>query len=233
MMKKTVLGLASCMLLSAVGHAAPLSDYSEGKVAVDLAIKPSNHVYATSALGSDGFNGSSAFNYGLTVGVGNNFALQYNNNNAKSKDYISSTFGPSANGKIDAQEINVLYNAGKNVNIFAGITQVKSIYTVNGSSIYAGTYSGENSNNWQIGVSGQTLLGDNITGYATVAAGKDTNSYKVGVSYAFNNNVDFNLFYSQNKYNNVKFNSSMTTLGIGSTGDYTIKGIGYGLTYKL
>ncbi len=221
MKKKVLATLAALSVATSVGFASPLNDFSQGKVAVDISVRPSNDL-KVSDLGT--FDGKTAWDYGLTVGLGNNLAFQYKNYNPKSKDY--DLFGvTTANGRLDTQEFNLLYKLDKNFTVFTGMNQAKSIYHING----AGDFTGNTKNNWQIGVTGQTSLGDKVTGYATIAAGQDTSSYKIGASYAIDKNVDFDIFYGENKYNKVKYDSTLAS----ATADYTVKGLGYGVTYKF
>ena len=209
-------------MMASVASASPLTDYSQGKVAIDISVRPSNDI-KESNLGN--FDGKTSYEYGLAVGLGNNFAVQYKNYNPQSKDVA--LFGTTANGKLDTQEFNVLYKVDKNLTVFTGITQAKSIYNING----VGTFTGETKSNWQVGVTGQTSLGDKVTGYATIAAGQDTSAYKIGASYAIDKNLDFDVFYGQNKYNKVKYNSDLGSAI--ADANYTVKGIGYGVTYKF
>jgi hypothetical protein len=226
-MKKKVLStLAALSLVTSVGFASPLNDFSQGKVAVDISARPSNDFKISDSTGSETYDGKTSWEYGLTVGLGNNLAFQYKNYNPKSKDYNVSGF--IGNGKLDTQEFNILYKLDKNFTVFTGMNQAKSKYSVSG----LGEYTGDTKTNWQVGVTGQTAFGDKTTGYATIAAGQDSSTYKIGVSYAIDKNLDFDLFYGQNKYNKVKYNSTIASV-YGSNADYTVKGIGYGVTYKF
>ncbi|HEY3424741.1 MAG TPA: hypothetical protein VGL27_08105, partial [Negativicutes bacterium] len=214
--------LAALSLVTSVGFASPLNDFSQGKVAVDISARPSNDFKISDSTGSATYDGKTSWEYGLTVGLGNNLAFQYKNYNPKSKDY----YGIS--GKLDTQEFNVLYKLDENFTVFTGVNQAKSKY--GGSGL--GEYTGDTKTNWQFGVTGQTAFGDKTTGYATIAAGQDSSAYKIGVAYAIDKNLDFDLFYGQNKYDKVKYNNIIAS-GYGSSADYTVKGVGYGLTYKF
>lgn len=227
MKKKVLATLAALSVVTSVGLASPLNDFSQGKVAVDISARPSNDLKVSDSWGSGTYDGKTSWDYGLTVGLGNNFAFQYKNYNPKSKDYSLS--GVTANGKLDTQEFNILYKLDNNFTVFTGMNQAKSIYSISG----AGDYTGDTKNNWQIGVTGQTSLGDKVTGYATIAAGQDTSAYKIGASYAIDKNVDFDIFYGENKYKKVKYNNTLGAFYGASDADYTIKGIGYGVTYKF
>lgn len=222
-MKKKVIGVVAALsLATSVGFAAPLNDFSQGKVAVDISARPSNDIKVSDSTGSETYDGKTSWEYGITAGLGNNFAIQYKNFNPKSKDYSGFS------GKLDTQEFNVLYKVDENFTVFTGFVQAKSKYDVSG----LGSFEGDTKSNWQLGVTGQTPLADKLTGYATVAAGADTSSWKLGVSYAINKNMDFDLFYAENKYDNVKYNGAIASI-YGRDADYKVKGLGYGLTYKF
>lgn len=229
MKKKVLATLAALSVVTSVGFASPLNDFSQGKVAVDISARPSNDLKVSDIYGEDTFDGKTSWDYGLTVGLGNNFAFQYKNYNPKSKDY--DLYGiTTANGRLDTQEFNILYKLDKNFTVFTGMNQAKSIYGIHG----IGDFTGDTKTNWQIGVTGQTALGDKVTGYATISAGGDTNAYKIGASYAIDKNIDFDVFYGENKYKKVKFNPTFAdALGLPNDADYTVKGLGYGVTYKF
>lgn len=212
MMKKVVSGVAALLMLSSVGFASPLNDFSQGKVAVDVSVRPSSDFKTSDD--NDNKDAKSYTEYGLTFGLGNNLAFQYKGANPQNKD---DHFGDHI--KLATQEFNVLYKTSDNFTIFTGINQAKAKFSWVGD--------GDTKSNWQLGVIGQTPLGENLTGYATIAAGQDTSAWKIGLGYALSKNLDLDVFYGENKYNKVKdHNPNYTT-------DYTIKGMGYGLTYKF
>jgi hypothetical protein len=209
-MKKIVSGVAALLMLSSVGFASPLNDFSQGKVAVDVSVRPSSDFKASDDDTTR--DAKSYMEYGLTFGLGNNLAFQYKGANPQTKDY---SYG---NDKLKTQEFNVLYKTSDNFTIFTGINQAK--HELNDTGY------GDTKSNWQIGVTGQTSLGENLTGYATIAAGQDTSTWKIGLGYALSKNLDLDVFYGENKYDKVKY-------PWGDTVDCTVKGMGYGLTYKF
>lgn len=226
-MKKKIVGIvAGLSLVTSLACAAPLNDFSQGKVAVDISARPSGDFKVNYITGSKTYDANTNWEYGLTVGLGNKFAVEYKNFNPKTKD--NAILGAFTE-KLDTQEFNILYKANDNFTIFTGFNKVKSSLDIAGHD-----FDGDSKTNWQIGVTGQTKLSDKITGYATVAAGKDSSVWKIGAAYAIDKNLDFNLFYAENKYDKVKYNDSLVAARISDAdADYTIKGVGYGLTYKF
>lgn len=222
-MKGKILGMVlGLSMIASVGFASPLNDFSQGNVSLELSARPSNDLKVSDNQGSTTYDAKTFYDYGITAGLGNNFALQYKYSNPKSKDY----FGIS--GQLTVQEFNVLYKVDNHNTVFTGVNTVKDKYSGLGYSS-----EGDTKTNWQLGVTSQTNLNDNIIGYATLAAGNDTTAWKVGASYVINKNLDFDLFYGWNKYKNVKYGSALANIAGTDKADYTAKGMGYGLTYKF
>lgn len=227
-------------MMSSVCMAGPLTDYSAGKVAIDVSSRQNTDLKVSdSTLGSGTFDGKNKMEYGVTIGLGNNFAMQYRKFNAQSKEYpiVVDNINGNLSGKLDTQEFNVLYKVDKNISAFVGVNKIQPKYTAasNGLSISSDC---ESKTNWQVGFMGQTELGDKLSAYASVAVGKDSNSWRIGTAYEINNNLDFDVFYAQNKYTNVAYSSDMKLLAQNNglttdKADYTIKGLGFGLTYKF
>jgi hypothetical protein len=82
--KKVVLMVSFLFLFSAVGFASPLTDFSQGKASIDINWRPSSNLkYPEGKL--DGNNNN--FDFGLTIGLGDKFGFQWQNQTAKSKNY--------------------------------------------------------------------------------------------------------------------------------------------------
>ncbi|MCE5285236.1 MAG: hypothetical protein LLG02_05220 [Pelosinus sp.] len=234
MNKKTIIAFtASATLLTGVASAAPLTDYSAGKTSIDLTWRN------TEISGNSGtertFDKNGNMDWGITTGLGNNFAIQYRQFNPESKDTTSHS-NPSVTttmkGKVDTQEFNVLYKIDKNVAVYTGIMKTKAYFnrkdTVYGSDEYLWGGASTSKNRWQIGVVGSAKLAEKTTGYASLAAGKDLTSWELGIAQEVAPNVDFNISYREIKANN---NSGGD---FGSTNiDGTAKGLGFGISYKF
>lgn len=235
-MKKILITSAVLLAFSSVGFASPLADYSQGKVALDVTVKPSNDLEGAN-LSLDGKKNT--FNYGLTVGLGNNFAFQYKNNRGDSKDYPINTVvsGYAINGSISselkAQEFNMLYKVDKNLSAFIGYTDAKASIqasgTVNGIPS-AGEISGKSVKGYQVGLIATTALDDKTTAYGVLGLGNKINSYEIGLGYALSKDVDLNLFYNDTKYKGLTLESNGVESG---EFDYKVKGFGYGVTFKF
>jgi hypothetical protein len=221
MMKKSAMIAAAAvatMICSGVS-AAPLTDYSAGKTAIDLTIRSSDIKLESSRTIS--YDNKSNLDWGITTGLGNKFAIQYNGYNAKSKDTTFSSSIESA--EVKTQEFNLLYQLDKNISVYTGLVKAKGCVNAVGSS----SYHADDKSKMQLGIIGTTKIGDKTTAYASLAVASDITNWKIGVSQEIAPNLDFNL-----DYRNMKI-SDVTYLGVNGDYDVTSKGIGYGVTYKF
>jgi hypothetical protein len=179
-MKKLVLTVLFVFALSSIGMAAPLMDYSKGKVGFDYTYRPS--VDFDGSIGYEGsyvennngeitrdtasqywsgsFDGKANLDWGLTIGLGNNFAFQYKGFNAKTDRYSYNLGGMmpmmaadgddgyvdenssalTVKGKIKTDEMNVLYKVGKRVAAFTGVVRASSSFSPSFNSSYQEGY---------------------------------------------------------------------------------------------
>jgi len=223
-MRKTVsLAIAAATMLAAnIGFAAPLSDYSAGKTAIDLTFR--NTDVADKGPGYDiSFDKKNNMDWGITTGLGNKFAVQYNGYNAKTKDTYVEQFGISGKGELKNQELNVLYKIDDNVSAYMGVVQSK--WTISDDS--SGSSSTDNKNKIQFGLIGSTKIADKTTVYASFAAGSDLTNWKVGLSQEIAPNIDLNVDYRSLKVKNLTGNDFTDKV------DIAAKGLGLGVTYKF
>ena len=211
-MKKiaVILTMLLCIFMTAgVTLASPLSDYSAGKVALDVNWTPRLDMEAN---GLSGDGRSSNFDFGLTAGLGNRWAIQYRHFNPVSKNYGGYHAG------IRSQEVNLLYKLDKNLSAFAGWHQARITASHHGLSL-------PDKSTWQLGLIGTTALAKKTTLYGIVGAGNSLLNAEAGLSYALTRDMDVNLFYRYKKIDNLKINSVDF--------DTTVKGFGLGLTYRF
>lgn len=225
-MKKTaILAMAAAtMVTTSVGFAAPLSDYSAGKTSVDLTWRQSS-IDATSQSVTDSLSKKGNMEFGITTGLGGNFAFQYTNANNKSKDTnLPDGSGGTyrENGSLKTQEFNVLYKMDKNVSAYVGMVNLKG--TINDED--SGTSSGSK-NKMQLGLMGSTKLGDKTTAYAQVGFASSFTNWKVGISQEVAPNLELNIDYRRTQAKKMSFDN-----GLGDV-DMTAKGLGVGVSYKF
>lgn len=211
-----ILTVLLCSLLAAgVTTASPLTDYSAGKVALDVNWTPSSDIEIDSVK-LDGKSGN--FDFGLTAGLGNKWAIQYRYANPVSKDYAipdgDSVFNFHAG--VRSQEVNVLYQLDKNLSAFVGWHQAKLTSNVG---------DGDSKNTWQLGLIGTTEIAKKTTLYGIVGAGGSLFNAEAGVAYAFTKDLDLNLFYRYKRMDDLKAGDAKV--------DTNVKGFGLGMTYRF
>ena len=239
-MKKTaILAMAAAtMLTTSIGFAAPLTDYSTGKTSIDLTWRSSDgKISGTDSAGSweTSFGKKHNLDLGVTTGLGNNFAIQYNGYNAKSKDAVSWSDADEtgiSHLELKTQELNVLYKLNKNVSVYTGVVRVKAQENANvsftdGSPSVTESYSTKTKNKIQFGLVGSTKLADKTTAYAQVGVASNFTNWKVGVSQEISPNLDFNVDYRGVKAKKLEFEGEAEKF------DATSKGFGFGVTYKF
>ncbi|MDR7866443.1 MAG: hypothetical protein RIN56_06445 [Sporomusaceae bacterium] len=205
-----ILAVLLCTFTTAgVTMASPLTDYSAGKVALDVNWTPSLDLEANGET-LDGKSGN--FDYGLTAGLGGKWAIQYRYFNPVSKDYSG------FHGGVRSQEVNVLYKLDKNLSAFAGWHQARLTTNAPG-------YSLPGKSTWQVGLIGTTALGKKTTLYGIVGAGGSLLNAEAGFAYALAKDLDVNLFYRYKRIDDLKVNDIDL--------DTTTKGFGLGLTYRF
>lgn len=214
-MKKylVILCVVLCSLMTAgVTLASPLTDYSAGKVALDVNWTPNTKLEGSTAFGSESFDGKNGnFDFGLTAGLGNKWAIQYRYANPVSKDFASYHVG------LRSQEVNLLYQLNNNLSAFIGWHQAKISTNF--------PVAADNRNSWQIGLIGTTEIAKKTSLYGIVGAGSGLFSAEAGVAYAFDKSLDLNLFYRYKRVDSLKVYSEEI--------DTTAKGFGLGITYKF
>lgn len=243
-MKKLVLTTLLVFMISGIGFASPLMDYSKGSVGFDYTYRPNLSLSGAAEVTGDAakllndnnlpnslskdFNGSANLDMGLTVGVGNNWAVQYRQYNPKGtilnqtwdvgslSSFITGTtnisaIGVNLEGKIRSDEYNVLYKLGKNVAGFvgvvrtsAGITPSLSISSCPNIGIDIPELRSDDRNIFQVGLLGSTKLGDKITGYGNVSLGSNYRNWQAGLAYEFAKEWEFDVNYRYTKFGKYK-----------------------------
>lgn len=227
--------VATTVLTTSIGFASPLNDYSPGKTVIDLNFRNADVDANASSDGnnvlSQTFGKKSNIDWGITTGLGNKIALQYNGYDAKSKDAVMYSDGTETNAMnfaLKTQEFNVLYQLDKNVSVYTGIVKTQGSYNQNDTydGITTSTGSSTNrKNKIQFGLVGSTKLADKTTAYAQIGVASDFTNWKIGVSQEIAPNLDFNVDYRRIQVKNLD-NS-------GTNVDITAKGFGFGVSYKF
>lgn len=226
-MKKTALltmVAATMIMTTGVGFASPQTDYSAGKTSIDVMWRNAG-VTAKSTGADNDLDKKGNLDFGITTGLGSNFAIQYAGYDAKSA--LTTLPGDSGgtyqeDGNLKIQEFNILYKIDKNVSVYTGLVSAKSTVSSEGQS-----FSSDNKKKVQFGIIGSTKVADKTTVYGQIGVASDFTNWKVGVSQEVAQNVEVNIDYRSIQAKKLKFDG-----GVGDA-DITAKGLGFGVSYKF
>ncbi len=204
--------------------------------------------------GSRDFDGDANLDLGLTFGIGNKWALQYRQYNPSgtiwsgSFDIEGATVNLGFDGKIRSDEFNLLYNLNKNWNAFVGAVRYKGGVKTNLSGSYSDWSAGlsipelwsDDQDTIQFGVVGSYKIAKKTNLWGLASFGSDYRNWEAGLSYDLGKDVQFNVSYRDTKFDGLKFAGAHITAPAGYesshagvTTDVTVKGWGFGLTYKF
>lgn len=206
MKKKVTLSLAAlfAVSLSNVVGAAPLTDYSAGKVAIDASVQVAPNLEVKQNGTTETADAHTSYKIGATAGIGNNWALQYNyNRQASEKD----------GSALRSQEYNALYKINNNFSGVVGFTESK-------------ISDGKSQNDLDLGFVAYAPINDKMTAFGGAMLGNDIARYNLGVAYAVDKNLDFNLEYYNNGIKDMKVDNS-------NVDKVTSDGIDLGLTLRF
>lgn len=223
MIKKFLLISLSLIMMSMTCSASPLTDYTAGKTAIDLNLSPKikGDYYFKNSPGSLKADSDRTFDWKITTGLGNKFALQYGQ--YKTQAPINSSFEHIT----DFKELNVLYQINKNLSALVGYNWTKYHNEASGS-LWATTNS---RGAYQIGLVGNTKLDSKTSLFGTVAYGPRVSSWDIGMGYAITKDIEANVTYKYAKQKDMVFVAPSPVPG--EQFDVQLKGISYGITYKF
>ncbi|MDR7868791.1 MAG: hypothetical protein RIN56_18515 [Sporomusaceae bacterium] len=207
--------------------------------------------------GSRDFSGDSNVELGLTFGIGNKWALQYrqynptgniwsyrDTNPSDSSEYIQIGF----DGKIRSDEYNLLYSFNKNWAGFVGAVRYKGGVSAGGSASINGWSGGltipelwsDDQDTFQFGVVGSYNIANKTNLWGLASFGSDYRNWEAGLSYDLGKDIQLNVSYRDTKFDSLKFAGANINAPAGLesshasvTSDVTVKGWGFGLTYKF
>ncbi len=223
MFKKVFPVLFLILFVASVGFAAPLADYSAGKVAIDVMSLPNSSARTDlnvllHPIDGDGKSGN--FDWGLTAGLGNKFALQY-------RQYDPETYNQAGDitYKTSTKQLNLLYQLDKNLSVFAGYH--RAVWRAYRSTPFSET---EDKGSFQGGIIASTKVMDKLTAYTVLGFGSNVANYELGLSYAVSPNVEVNVEYRDMRVKGMAFKAPFAGETITNS---EFRGIGYGLTFKF
>ena len=229
MKKICLLTIVFILSLAGTSFAAPLTNYSASKVAIDIMMR--NNDLKGSGNGLDfSFDKKWNMEYGLTVAFGGNLAFQYAGYGAKSDDTSLDDGGitKSVAFKLRYDEFNLLYQIHKaeksSASVFLGYSRAK----VSSWHTDFGKNSSSEEGYFQLGALGTIKIAPKTTAYASIKGGDDIFGYKIGISQDLGKGFELNIDWSYLKAKGVgDKNSAFGELNA------TNKGIGLGVTYKF
>lgn len=205
------------MSVASVGFASPLTDFAKGKTSIDITWRPSATVagkYSGGFSGTDRGEVDSNWDWRITTGMGNRWAVQYNQYNAIAQ--------PKDQGVgVRTKEFNILYQLNQNLAAFMGChwAEYSSAHVVVTPT----------KNTMQLGLIGNTKIADKTNLYGVIGFGKNVTNFESGISYEFAKNTELNVSY---RYKRVQ-ELHDTFIDGDYTDDIAAKGWGYGITYKF
>jgi len=207
-MKRIALILVGLMgVCCASAFASPLQDYSLGAFAVDLSL---SQLKVTSA--SDDWDSNYNGGFGVTAGLGGNWALQFRNNSWSA----SRSLGPTTlelNACVN--DLNLLYKLNQNFRLFVGGNKLNVTFR---DLHYDRTTA-------QIGLVAVVKLSPKFTGWGGLSTGADIFSAEAGLGYALSKHLEVNIFYTYRNYTNLEFNSARPLRT-----SARVQGVGAGIT---
>lgn len=203
-------------------------------------------------------SGKTNVEWGFTYGIGNNWALQYRQATPKgsiglpsdhpsfSQD-VSVSLGLEAKTRVE--EYNILYKMDKNFSLFTGMVKATPSLKAslglsatdqgdnwNGISSVGGNLAiqGHDKNIWHFGVIATAPVAKKLTAYGIASFGGDYRNWEAGLGYQIDKNLEFNVNYRDMKVSN----KTIVGVSVNDTNydvktDSTVKGWGFGITYKF
>jgi predicted porin len=187
-----------------MGFASPLTDFSKGKTALDVNWKPNLK------LDNAEFKKDTNYEAGIMTGLGNKLALQYRQTRYDCDNELTRY-------RVKNQELNLIYQLSKNVDIFAGYSKTKTTDSYRGFSV-------PDKNSPQLGVIGNVKLDKKSTLYAILSGGDNVANVEFGYSYALTKNLEMNTTYRH---------LTVEKIGCDEHKKSNMRGFGVGMTYNF
>ncbi len=241
MMKKIVLMMVALFMISAVGFAAPMTDFTLGKWQVDVTVRPDLDTNITTYW-LDGWKtkGKTNVDLAITAGIGNDSAVQYKHNQSNSvvnQTYTSGTYHQNWDYDfgMNTHELNYLRKLDKNSAAFVGIAHSKMdmkyrYHDTNGGNSYQDFGDGSTTS-LQVGLQTTVPVSEKLDGYGVVALGTKMSSFEIGLAYKASKNLDVNLSYVDRKYKDLGLDNYNT--GYDNDMEYSSSGVGLGVSYRF
>ena len=203
--KSLVLAAAVAACVSSVAFATPQTQWTQGEAQLDLGAWQVKAEFADMTSDSK-WN----FDGGLTYGLTDRWALQYEYYGMKTKANDEMDPGMDSN----SQEVNLIYSLNKNFALFGGWNRIKNSVGNGEADI--------TNNAAQFGLIAKAPLAHNFDIYGKAAVGTQKTSYwEAGLGYTISKDLDINAGYRS-------LNTKLT-----DDNNITYKGFIAGLSYRF
>lgn len=196
-MKKLIFLGFVLMLCSHICFASPLEDFSQGRTAIDLSWKPVT------------FEGSNVFDFSVSTGLGNNWAVNYRQINY---DTSYEALDYSAKNR----ELNLIYKVNENVQLYTGYSKTTGYNKTVGED-------SQDKNVIQVGAIATKKLSDRMTLYTILGGGINVANVEFGLSYQICPVIEITSTYRH---------LSVEKIGPSKVKE-NFRGFGMGVTYKM
>lgn len=204
-------------------YASPVTDFAKGHISAEFG-STLNSTFNGSGEVTGKADGKSGFKYGVTAGLGDNWALQFKGGKFKSEVFSGSSqtypITVTTFGKSTHQEFNLIRRISPNVSAVAGWVQNEFSY---GQYVEPATIS-----SFHFGFMADKKMNEKSTAFAAVLSGKDVLFWEAGISYQIAKDTHFNVSYGEREFRNVDLGVEMTTpinISLHKKEDYKLKGI--------
>lgn len=193
-------GVLFAMALGTTAFAAPLQDYDAGHFAIDAGINMPSEIEANGLQLGD----SNSAYLGATMGLGNNLALNYKWNQ------YDFEFGDT-----DTHQLNLMYKFAPGVSAYVGYVNADTDTQ----------FFGHSHDSAQVGLVASYDIPAFCTVWGNVAVGTNNSGYEIGLSREIVRNVDLNVSYYNQKFDDAIGDDYETEL--------KAKGVNVGVTVKF
>ncbi|WP_202922097.1 outer membrane beta-barrel protein [Veillonella sp. R32] len=226
MKKRALLLAAVAACVTSAAFATPQTQWQEGQWQVDLGAWNVEASADSDKLLGEGGNVTTDdkwnFQGGLTYGLTDRWALQYNYYGLKS-DGNNETGDIGTDG--NSQEVNAIYSLNKNFAVYGGWNRIDNKLKFEGETV------SQKNNVAQIGIIAKAPLTDKLDVYGKAAIGtKNTTIWEAGLGYSITPDLDVNAGY---RYVNTKLADKGDYDIVADDANISYKGFIAGLSYRF
>lgn len=228
MKKRALLLAAVAACVTSAAFATPQTQWQEGQWQVDLgtwnveASADSNKLLGDYGNGDVTTDNKWNFQGGLTYGLTDRWALQYNYYGLQTKGN-DETGGVKTDG--NSQEVNAIYSLNKNFAVYGGWNRIDNKLKADGGEL------SQKNNVAQLGIIAKAPIADKLEVYGKAAIGtKNTTIWEAGLGYKVTDDLDISAGY---RYVNTKLADKGDYDVVADDTNISYKGFIAGLSYRF